>query len=98
MLFFVSVLKMLAEVALLALAGQGLLWLLVGQRRQGNFFYLVLQKVAWPAVWLTRRITPALVLDRHVPLAAFCLLMLIWLAATALRVMLCLQLGVARCL
>lgn len=98
MLFLASVLKMVAEIALLALLGQGLLGLLVGQRRHGNVFYQILQRVAHPFVWLARRITPPFVLDRHVPLAAFCLLLMLWLVATVSRVALCLQAGVAQCL
>lgn len=98
MLFLASALKMVAEIALLALLGQGLLALMAGERRQGNFFYQVLQKVGQPFVWLTRRITPSFVLDRHVPLAAFCLLALLWLLATVARVGLCLQTGVTQCL
>lgn len=98
MLFLVSGLKLVTEIALLALLGQGLLALLVGQRREGNVFYQILQKVAHPFVWLTRRITPRFVLDRHVPLAAFCFLALLWFVATLARVSLCLQIGVAQCL
>lgn len=98
MLFLASALKLVTEIALLALLGQGLLALLAGQRRQGNVFYQILQKVGQPFVWLTRRITPRFVLDRHVPLAAFCFLALLWIAATLTRVSLCLQVGVTQCL
>ncbi len=98
MLFLTSALKMVFEIALLALLGQGLLGLLVGQRRQGNVFYQVLQKVGHPFVWMTRRLTPPFVLDQHVPLAAFCLLMVLWLLTTVARAALCLQAGVAQCL
>ncbi len=97
MLFLTSALKMVFEIALLALLGQGLLGLLIGQRQQGNFFYQILQKVGQPFVRLTRRVTPRFVLDRHVPLAAFFLLLLLWLTSTVVRIGLCLQVGVAQC-
>lgn len=98
MLFLASTLKMVAEIALLALLGQGLLALIAGERRHGNFFYQVLQTMGQPFVWLARRITPPFVLDKHVPLAAFFLLALVWLLATMARVGLCLEMGVAQCL
>lgn len=98
MLFLASTLKLVAEIALLALLGQGLLGLIAGERRQGNLFYQILQKVGQPFVWLTRRITPPFVLDQHVPLATFFLLALLWLLATMARVGLCLQVGVEQCL
>ena len=50
-----------------------------------------------PFVKLTRRITPRVLLDRHVPLAAFLLLSVIWLALTTAKIKLCLQLGVQAC-
>lgn len=98
MLFLATALKLVAEIALLALLGQGLLALITGERRRSNFFYQLLQKVGQPFIWLTRRVTPPFVLDRHVPLAAFCLLALLWLIATVARVGLCLEVGVAQCL
>lgn len=98
MLFLATVLKTIAEIALLGLLGQGLLGLLVGERRKSNVFYQLLQKIGQPFVWLARRLTPRVVLDSHMPLAAFCLALLLWLLATAVRVTLCLRVGVAQCL
>ena len=97
MLFLVSALKLTAEIALLALLGQSLLGVLVGARRQRNPFYQVLQAVGRPFVQLARRITPGVVLDRHVPLVAFLLLLMLWLAATVWKIRICLAIGLAQC-
>jgi hypothetical protein len=44
-----------------------------------------------------RWLAPRVVLDRHVPLAAFVLLTSIWLVATTVKVDLCLRVGVEQC-
>jgi hypothetical protein len=97
MLLLVSAIKLVAEIALMALLGQGLLGLLAGEKRHGNFFYRTLEVLTKPFTRAMRFIAPRQVLDRHVPIAAFCLLLVIWLVATLAKINLCLQLGVAQC-
>jgi hypothetical protein len=97
MLLLVSSIKLVAEIALMALIGQFLLGLLAGAKRDSNLFYGMLDVLTRPFVKLTRLITPRVVLDRHVPLAAFCLLAVIWLVATGFKINLCVQLGVQLC-
>lgn len=97
MLFFVSALKLIAEIALMALLGQWLLGLLAGAKRETNLFYKLLQVLTQPFVRLARLITPRVVIDRHVPLVAFLLLCFGWLAATMAKINLCLQIGVEAC-
>ena len=97
MLLLVSSIKLVAEIALMALAGQFLLGLLAGARRDSNLFYGVLGVLTRPFVKLTRLITPRVVLDRHVPLAAFLLLAVVWLVATGIKIDLCVQVGVQHC-
>jgi hypothetical protein len=46
---------------------------------------------------VARRVTPKLVLDRHVPLVAFLLLVFIWLGATIYKIQACVQIGVEQC-
>jgi hypothetical protein len=96
-LFFVSALKLIAEIALMALLGQWLLGLLAGAKRETNLFYKLLQVLTQPFVRFARVITPRIVIDRHVPLVAFLLLAFGWLAATIAKVNLCLQIGVEAC-
>ena len=97
MLTTALVTKLIAEIALLALVGQWLLGLLAGARREQNLFYMVLKTIGSPFVRVARVVSPRLVLDRHVPLVAFLLLLFIWLAATIYKIQHCLQIGVELC-
>ena len=97
MLFTISAVKVIAEVALLALFGQWVLGLLAGPQKDRNLFYQILQIVGKPFVSLARLITPRVVLDRHVPLVAFLLLLFVWIGVTLLKIQTCLRIGVALC-
>lgn len=97
MLTAASLIKLIAEIALLALLGQWVLGLLAGAKKQQNLFYQILEIVGRPFVSAARLLTPKLVLDRHVPLVAFLLLMFIWLGATIYKIQTCLQIGVELC-
>jgi uncharacterized protein YggT (Ycf19 family) len=97
MLTLISATKLVAEVALLSLAGRWVLGLLAGPGRRHNLFYQVLFQVGEPFVRLARRFSPGFVLDRHLPLVAFLLLALLWLAATLAKISHCLSIGVQLC-
>lgn len=97
MLALASTVKLIAEIALLALLGQWLLGLLAGAKKEQNLFYQVLQIIGRPFVSVARLLTPKLVLDRHVPLVAFLLLVFVWLGATIYKIQICLQIGVELC-
>lgn len=98
MLLLLTAIKTICEIALMSLAGQWVVGLLAGQRREQNFFYQLLGLLGRPFVVLARWLSPrSIVLDRHVPLVAFLLLGFGWLAVTALRIQHCLQIGVELC-
>jgi hypothetical protein len=97
MLFLVTSLKLIAEIALMCIAGQWMVGLLAGKGRDRNVFYKLLEVAASPFVKLMRLITPRVVLDRHLPLAAFLLLGVAWVVLTATKINLCLQSGVEAC-
>lgn len=97
MLILAVTVKLLAEIALLALAAQGLVGLLSGAAKDRNPIYRLLQLVAKPWVSAARWVSPRIVLDRHVPLVAFLALLLLWAAATITKIGICLQIGVASC-
>ena len=97
MLLIVSSVKLVAEIALMALAGQFVLGLLAGAKRDDNFFYRLLQVLTNPFVRGVRRITPRVVIDRHIPLATFLLVALVWVVVTLVKINLCLQIGVQSC-
>jgi len=97
MLLLVTSLKMIVEIALMALAGQWVVGLLAGAGRDRNIFYKLLEVIASPFVKLVRLGSPRVVLDRHVPLATFLLLSVAWVALTASRISMCLEIGVDAC-
>lgn len=97
MLLLYSSIKLLAEIALLALLGQWLLGLLAGAKRDRNLIYQMFEIVTRPVVRGARFLTPRVVLDRHVPLAAFALLVVVWIGATLGKISYCLRIGVEHC-
>jgi hypothetical protein len=96
-LLLVEAVKLLAEIALLSLAGQWVLGLLAGRRRQENLFYQLFQVITRPLIAGARLVSPRVVLDQHLPLVAFLLLAFIWIAATLTKIDLCLRMGVHLC-
>ena len=97
MLLFVEVVKLLAEIALLCLAGQWVLGLLAGKRREQNLFYQLFQVLTRPVLRGARLLSPRVVLDQHLPLVAFLLLFFVWLAATLAKIDICVRIGVHLC-
>lgn len=97
MLTFLNLLQLILYIPLLALAGQGALFVLAGPKRQSNFFYQLLQLISKPFTAVMRRLTPAKVADRHVPIVTFCLLLVVYFVVTFERIDLCLKLGLEQC-
>ena len=97
MLLFVEILKLLAEVALLSLAGRWVLGLLAGKRRDQNLFYQLFQVLTRPLISGARLITPRVVLDQHLPLVAFLVLFFVWVVATMTKIDICVRIGVHLC-
>lgn len=97
MLFVVTALKLITETALMILLGQWLLGVLAGARRDGNLVYQLLQIAGRPFVALARRLSPSVVVERHLPLVASLLLGMGWLVLTMLKIRMCLSIGVASC-
>ena len=85
MLTIVVILKALAEIAGLALLGQGVLYVFAGATRQQNIFYNVLATVTGPVLRATRIITPRFVADAHIGVAAFFLVVGLWIALVLLK-------------
>lgn len=97
MLLLAEISKLLAEISLLALAGQWVLGLLAGPKRDTNLFYQLFQVLTKPVVAGARLISPKVVLDRHVPLVAFLLVFFIWVVATVTKIDICVRMGVHLC-
>ena len=82
----IVILKALTEVAGVAFLGQGVLWVIAGAKRDRNMVYNLFKTVTSPVTRLTRAITPRIVIDAHIGLVAFFLLLVIWLVLTALKI------------
>jgi hypothetical protein len=86
MLLAAIILKGLAEVVLLVLAGQGILYVLAGAQRHQNLVYRMFATVTRPVMKATRFVTPRFVVDQHIWLVALFLVIALWVAALALKV------------
>lgn len=82
----IVILKALTEVAGIAMLGQGVLWVVAGAKRDTNPIYAIFKTIASPVMKVTRWITPRVILDRHLGLVAFFLLMVLWLILTFAKI------------
>ena len=90
-LLVATTIKALLELASLCLLGQGLLYVLAGQRRDSNLFYQVLKLLASPPVRLARLITPASFPPLWVACIALSMMAAAWVVATYYKI--CLTIG-----
>jgi ABC-type uncharacterized transport system permease subunit len=89
MLTALNIAQLVLYIALLALAGQGVLYVLAGARREGNLFYTLLRVISKPFTVPVRKITPKQVSDAHVPVVTFFLLLILYAIVTFERADLC---------
>ncbi|MCX8003453.1 MAG: hypothetical protein N2688_00605 [Burkholderiaceae bacterium] len=75
MALILLILQTLILIAGLALVGQFVVGVFNWKRRQDNFVYQLFGIVSRPATRLVRLITPRVVMDEHIPLATFLLLL-----------------------
>lgn len=97
MLTFLNLLQLILYIALLALLGQGLLYVLAGAKRETNFFYQLIRIVSKPFTAVVRRLTPAKVADRHVPIVTFGLLLILYFVVTFEKINYCIGLNMVGC-
>lgn len=95
MLWIAASIKLMAEVALLALVGQGALALLAGEHRHRNFAWQLITAVTRPVERLARWLTPRSVPAAAMPWVGGIIAAGIWLAATVTKIGLCVQAGMA---
>ena len=97
MLLATVIAKSLIELSLMFIIGRFLLGLLAGSNRDNNVFWQLLDVASKPALWLTRKVSPKLILDQHIPLATSSWLLIAWVVVVQLKIEICLELGVAAC-
>ena len=98
LLTLLNILQLLLYIGLLALVGQGFLYLLSGQGRDSNMFYQLFQILNKPWVWLARRISPSRVADHQVPFVAFFVMGVTYLAVTLAKIEHCVDVAMQGCL
>lgn len=89
----ILILKALTEVAGVAFLGQGVLWVIAGAKRADNLVYKLFQLLTSPVTRVTRLITPRVVLDQHIGMVAFFLVLVIWVALLVYKAQTCVTLG-----
>ena len=97
-LLVLRIVKLVIEICLLALVGQGIVYALirvVGQDAKSNLFYRLLATVSSPFVTLARYITPRFVPDRHLPFVVLSLLAVGYVATLFSIANLCISHGMA---
>jgi hypothetical protein len=87
----IVILKALTEVAGVALLGQGVLWVIAGSGREQNAIYGLFRTLTMPVTKAARWLTPRVVLDQHIGLVAFFLVLVLWLGLTAVKIKLVLD-------
>ena len=87
----IVILKALTEVAGVAMIGQGVLYVLAGAKRGHNPVYGIFKTITSPVMKVTRWITPRVVLDRHLGLVAFFLLIVLWVGLTLMKIKIVLE-------
>lgn len=92
-----NLVQLVLYIALLALLGQGALYLLAGAKRTHNVFYRLLQIVGKPFTLLVRKLTPRQVADSQVPLVTFFVLLIAYAVVTFEKISRCVEAGMAGC-
>ena len=87
----IVILKALTEIAGVAFLGQGVLWAIAGAKRDQNIVYNLFKTVTSPVTRFTRAITPRIIIDAHIGLVAFFLLMVLWIGLTIMKVKIVLE-------
>jgi hypothetical protein len=73
-------------VAGVAMIGQGVLWVIAGAKREQNAIYKLFKTLTSPITRVTRAITPRVIIDAHIGLVAFFLLVVLWLGLTIMKI------------
>lgn len=79
MAILLTIIKAIIEIAGMALIAQFAIGVFAWGRRHQNPVYKFFEIITSPFTRLTRMVTPKFVVDQHIPLATFFLLLVIWL-------------------
>ncbi|MFM8866241.1 MAG: hypothetical protein ACKOFG_15335 [Limnohabitans sp.] len=97
MLLLLNISQLVTYIGLLAMLGQGLLFLLAGQRRQDNLFYQLFQVLNKPWFAMARWLSPAKVAIQHHGYVGFFVLCVLYLAITVAKIEHCIGVNMLGC-
>ncbi len=97
MLQFLNIFQLVVYIGLLAMLGQGLLFLLAGERREQNLFYQLFQIVNKPWMTLARWLSPARVAPAHRGYVGFFVLSVLYLAVSLAKIEHCVSVQMVGC-
>lgn len=97
MLLFLNAAQLLLYIGILALLGQGLLFILAGAKRDTNLFYQLFTVLNKPWTYIAALIAPKQIATRHHPFVAFCVVAVLYLAVTIAKIEHCVSVGMASC-
>ncbi len=97
MLLFLNIAQLVLYIGGLALMGQGLLFVLSGQKRDTNLFYQLFQVLNRPWMALARLISPARVDPQHHGWVAFFVTAVLYIAVTLAKIEHCISAGMEGC-
>lgn len=97
MITLLNTAQLVLYIGLLALIGQGLLYVLAGQKRDTNLFYQLFQVLNRPWLGLARLVAPARVAPRHHGWVAFFITCVLYLAVTLAKIEHCVSAGMVGC-
>lgn len=97
MLHFLNIVQLVLYIGLLALAGQGLLSVLAGAKRDSNLVYQLFLVLNKPWTRAASWISPRQVAERHHPVVAFCVLAVLYIVVTLAKIEHCVGVGVENC-
>ena len=97
MLLFLNIAQLVLYIGGLALIGQGLLFVLSGQKRDMNLFYQIFQIINKPWTKMARFISPKQIADHQIPFVAFCIIAVLYIAVTLAKIEHCVSIGIETC-
>ena len=97
MLLFLNIAQLILYIGALGLIGQGLLYVLAGQKRDTNLFYQLIGIINKPWTLLARFISPKQIIDRQIPFVAFCIVGVLYIAVTLAKIEHCISIGIEAC-
>ncbi len=97
MLLLLNILQLVTYIGLLAMLGQGLLFMLAGQKRDRNVFYQLFQVLNKPWLAVARWLSPARVAPQHHGFVAFFVLCVLYLAVTLAKIEHCVSVQMVGC-